>query len=203
MRIVTLSICAAVAVSGLAACKRKEEVTPPPAPAAAPPVVSQTAPTEAKPTVTGFSHKGSFDAAGYYMPVQPIRAGAWQLQNLGIGAVSDFAQWEQGDRMSTFGPILIEFADTSSPLETNELGGEHHSRTVRVLPSAYSMDGKTLRFAGSDPKLGDVTFEGTLDTVAMATAKSQGASDQPVLNGTLTVGDNTFTNARFSFFAGD
>lgn len=203
MRISSLAFCAVAASALLVGCNRKEDAAPPPPPAPAPQLPAAPAPSAAKPPVTGFHHTGNFDAAGYYMPTQTIRVGPWELQQMGIGAVSDFAQWEQGDRMSTFGPILLEFADTTSPMQTNELGGETHAVRVRVLPTGYSMDGRSLRFAGKDPKLGAVTFEGTLDTAAMAAAKAQGASDQPVLTGNLSVGDNSFTNASFTFFAGD
>ncbi|MBX3479544.1 MAG: hypothetical protein KF842_04025 [Caulobacter sp.] len=204
MRISSLTLCAVAAAALLAGCNRKEEA--PPAPAPAPPV--ETAPAAPEPEavaapVTGFHHSGNFDAAGYYMPTQPVRVGAWELQQMGVGAVSDFAAWEQGDRTSTFGPIVLEFADTSSPVQTNELGNETHAIRARILPSGYSMDGKTLRFAGRDPKLGEVTFEGTLDTAAMASAKAQGASEQPVLTGVLRVGDVTYANTKFSFYAGD
>ncbi|MBI1406784.1 MAG: hypothetical protein GC145_11730 [Caulobacter sp.] len=204
MRIFTLTLCAAAATALLAGCNRKEET--PPAPAPAPPVATEPAAPEPEPATTpvaGFHHSGNFDAAGYYMPTQTIRVGPWELQQMGVGAVSDFAAWEQGDRSSTFGPIVLEFADTSSPMQVNELGTETHAVRTRILPSGYSMDGKAMRFAGRDPKLGEVTFEGTLDTVAMANAKAQGASDQPVLTGVLRVGDNTYANTKFTFFAGD
>lgn len=203
MRIFTLTLCAVASTVVLAGCNRKEET--PAAPAPAPPAATEPAAPEPEPAapVAGFHHSGNFDAAGYYMPTQTIRVGSWELQQMGVGAVSDFAAWEQGDRTSTFGPIVLEFADTSSPMQVNELGTETHAVRARILPSAYSMDGKVLRFAGRDPKLGAVTFEGTLDAAAMANAKAQGASEQPVLTGVLTVGDNTYANTKFTFYAGD
>jgi hypothetical protein len=137
------------------------------------------------------------------MPTRDIRVGSWQLKTIGVGAISDFAAWEQGDRTSTFGPILLEFDDTASPLKTNEMGGEAHVVSVRVLPTGYATDGRTLRFAGADPKLGAITFEGAFDPAAMAEAKAQGASEATVLTGTLLVGDTRIENTRFTFFAGE
>lgn len=203
MRIITLALCAATAL-GLSACNRQEnKPAPAPAPAAAPAPTQAHAPDAARPKVSGFAHTGNFDNAGYYMPARDIKVGHWQLKTIGVGAMSDFAAWEQGDRTSTFGPILLQFDHTTSPLSTNEMGGEGHEVSVRVLPTGYATDGKSIRFAGSDPKLGQVTFEGAFDTAAMAEAKAQGASDATVLTGVLQVGDTRIENARFTFFAGE
>lgn len=203
MRITTLALCAAATLA-LAGCNRQDsEPTPAPTPPPAPTPVPSTAATTAKPAVTGFAHSGNFDNAGYYMPVREIRAGNWQLKSIGVGAMSDFAAWEQGDRTSTFGPILMEFDDTTSPLKPNDIGNDVHEVSVRVLPSGYATDGRTLRFAGLDPKLGPVTFEGSFDTAAMAEAKAQGASEAAVLKGRLQVGQTTIDDARFTFFAGE
>ena len=204
MRIITLALCATTAALSLSACNRQDsKPAPAPTPAPAAPEAQVHAPDAARPKVTGFAHTGNFDNAGFYMPTRDIRVGAWQLKTIGVGAISDFAAWEQGDRSSTFGPILLEFDDTNSPLKTNEIGGEAHEVSVRVLPSGYATDGKTLRFAGVDPKLGAVTFEGAFDAAAMADAKAQGASEAPVLSGTLQVGQTRIENARFTFFAGE
>lgn len=203
MRIITIALCAATALT-LAGCNRKDE-KPPPAPGAAPSAPTATVhdPDPTRPKVSGFAHTGNFDNAGYYLPTREVRVGNWQLKTIGVGAMSDFAAWESGDRGSTFGPILLEFDDTTSPLKTNEMGGEAHEVSVRVLPSGYATDGKTLRFAGNDPKLGTVTFEGAFDPAAMAEAKAQGASEAAVLTGVLQVGDTRVENARFTFFAGE
>lgn len=203
MRIITLALCAATSL-GLSACNRQEnKPAPAPAAAAAPAPAQAHAPDAARPKVSGFAHTGNFDNAGYYMPARDIKVGHWQLKTIGVGAMSDFAAWEQGDRTSTFGPILLQFDDTTSPLSTNEMGGEGHEVSVRVLPTGYATDGKSIRFAGSDPKLGQVSFEGAFDTAAMAEAKAQGASDATVLTGVLQVGDTRIENARFTFFAGE
>ncbi len=204
MRIITLALCAASAALVLAGCNRQDDKSAPePTPAPAPGPVPSPAASTAKPPVTGFAHTGNFDNAGYYMPAREIRVGPWQLKTIGVGAISDFAAWEQGDRTSTFGPILMEFEDTSSPLKANEMGGDYHEVSVRVLPSGYATDGKTLRFAGVDPKLGPVNFEGAFNPAAMAEAKAQGASEATVLTGTLQVGETRIDNARFTFFAGE
>ncbi|MDO9338049.1 MAG: hypothetical protein Q7T61_16765 [Caulobacter sp.] len=204
MRFTTLALCAASAALALAGCNRQDSKpapAPTPVPASAP--APSPAASSARPPVTGFAHSGNFDNAGYYMPTRDLRVGPWQLKTIGVGAISDFSAWEQGDRTSTFGPILLEFDDTSSPLKPNDLGNEVHAVSVRVLPSGYATDGKTLRFAGLDPRLGPVTFEGAFDPAAMAEAKAQGASEAAVLTGILQVGETRIDNARFTFFAGE
>lgn len=203
MRIISLALCAAMALT-LAGCNRQDsKPQPAPVPAPAPTPAPVETPTAAQPPVTGFAHKGAFDNAGYYMPTHDIMVGNWQLKTIGVGAISDFAAWEQGDRTSTFGPILLEFDDTTSPMQTNEMGGEAHTVSVRVLPTGYSTDGKSLRFAGTDPKLGPVTFDGAFNPTALNEAKAQGASEATVLTGVLQVGQTRIENAKFSFFAGE
>lgn len=205
MRITTLALCAAAAAAlALAGCNRQDsKPAPAPTPAPAPVPAPSAAASTAKPPVTGFAHTGNFDNAGYYMPTRDIKVGKWQLKTIGVGAMSDFAAWEQGDRTSTFGPILLEFDDTTSPLKPNDIGNDVHEVSVRVLPSGYATDGRTLRFAGVDPKLGPVTFEGAFDTAAMAEAKAQGAGEAAVLKGTLQVDQTRVDDARFTFFAGE
>jgi len=204
MRTLPLALVAMLALPlALSACKRKEEAVPPQPVAVAPtPPPTPATPVAATP-VTGYSHSGTLDAAGYYLPQTEIRVGEFKLNHLGVGAASDFIQWEQGDRNSVFGPVLLQFDDVTSPVQTNELGGEAHSISVRVLPSAYSVDGKTLRFVGQDPKLGKVAFEGAFQTAALAQAKAEGSGPQAVLTGTLQVGSTRISNASFTFFAGD
>lgn len=187
----------------ISACKRKEEATALPPVAAAPaPPAAPAVPAPSTP-VAGFNHSGTLDATGYYLPRNEIRFGAFRLNHLGVGAASDFDQWEQGDRSSVFGPLLLQFDDTSSPLQTNEMGGEAHAINVRVLPSAYSVAGRSLRFAGQDERLGKVTFDGVFETAALAQARTEGSGAQVVLTGTLVIGSTRFSNASFTFFAGD
>lgn len=200
MRVAGLLVLSALVVVG---CGKREEA---PAPAPAPAPVEQPAdnqPPPVAPELAGFNHTGVFDAAGYYLPQGDIRIGNWKLNHMGVGAVSDFSQWERGDRAATFGPILFQFDDVTSPTQTNELGGEGHTVSVRVLPEAYTTDGRTMKFAGKHPQLGAVTFEGTFDQAALARAKAEGLPQQAVLTGTLTVGDNSYQGVTFAFWAGD
>ncbi|MDH4386632.1 MAG: hypothetical protein QE280_14455 [Caulobacter sp.] len=204
MRIPPLALAAFLVLPlALSACERKEEAAPAPPVAVAPTPPAAPAVPVAPPTVTGFNHSGTLDAAGYYIPRNEIRVGTFKLNHLGVGAASDFTQWEQGDRASVFGPVLMQFDDVTSPVQTNELGGEAHTVSVRVLPSAYSVDGKTLRFVGQDSKLGRIAFEGAFQTAALAQARAEGSGPQAVLTGTLQVGTTRISNASFTFFAGD
>lgn len=200
MRLWTLAAGVA-AIALLAGCNRQEAAKPAAPPPAAP--AQPPAPKPAETALSGFHHSGTSDNSGYYLPAAEVRAGNWKLNHMAVGAISDFAQWEQGDRTSVFGPILLSFDDTTSPTAPNELGGEAHTVNVRVLPSAYQTDGRTIRFAGQDAKLGKVTLEGRFDAAALAAAKAEGAGGQAVLTGDLTVGDRKFANVTFTFFAGD
>jgi hypothetical protein len=193
------------AVAFTAACNRKTDKAdaPPPAPAeAAQPAapVVEPAPVEVAP---GFRHEAAFDASGFYMTPQPVQIGSYRLTHLGIGAPSDFQQWEKGERASVFGPILLQFDDVTSPIQTNEMGGEAHAVSVRVLPQAYSLSTGKVTFRGDDPKLGEVLFNGNFDPAALAQARNDGSSQAPVLRGLLKVGEAPARPVAMVYFVGE
>lgn len=201
MRYRTLALVAALLAA--AGCNRK-----PAAPAEAPAVVAAEAPAPA-PTepalrvADGFQHQAGLDASGYYLSATAFRVGNYAFSHMAIGAPSDFQTWEKGDRTSTFGPILIAFDDVTSPLVPNELGGEGHTVSVRVLPDAYSFDAGKLTFRGHDPKLGEVVFSGAFDQAALAQARNDGSSPSTVLSGDLKIGDQPVRKVSFTYWVGD
>ena len=153
---------------------------------------------------SGFSHTEGADLFGYYIPTAPIKVGNWEMTNFHIADEAEFDKWESGQRMATYGPVMLEFDDVTSPKAVNELGGEHHTVSERILPDAYSISGADIVFVDRDSKLGKVTFRGKLDLTAIAAAKRENAETQgPVMTGTLTVGDQTFENVGFTWFGGD
>jgi hypothetical protein len=186
------------------ACNRKADKAeaPPPAVAEAPaPAAAPESPTVEVPA--GYRHETAFDASGFYLTPQPIQIGDYRLTHLGIGAPSDFQQWEKGERASVFGPILLQFDDVTSPVQTNEMGGEAHAVSVRVLPQAYSLTTGKVTFRGADPKLGEVLFSGQFDPAALAQARNEGSSQDPVLRGMLKVGDAPARPVAMVYFVGE
>jgi hypothetical protein len=187
-----------------AACNRKADKAEAPLPA----VAEAPAPAAAPETPTvevpaGYRHEAAFDASGFYLTPQPIQIGDYRLTHLGIGAPSDFQQWEKGERASVFGPILLQFDDVTSPVQTNEMGGEAHAVSVRVLPQAYSLTTGKVTFRGADPKLGEVLFSGQFDPAALAQARNEGSSQDPVLRGMLKVGDAPARPVAMVYFVGE
>lgn len=180
----------------LAACE------PPVAPADAPaaPAGAVAPPTPA----AGFSHEATVDQSGYYMPVSETKIGNWRLDHMFMGQKFEFTAWQGGTRSGTFGPLMIEFSDTSSPTQTNELGQVGHTVRSRVLPTSYTVTDDRVRFAGRSAELGEVTFDGRLDAGALATARRNlGGGEAAVLTGTLTVGERTLTGQSFRWYGGD
>jgi len=201
MRLATVALaCSALALLG--ACNRKAEKAEAPPPVAAPAAVAPAPVEPALAAPTGFHHQASFDASGYYV-AEGIRVGNYRLTHIGVGAPSDFSQWEEGDRASVFGPILFQFEDTSSPKTADPTDGEAHVTSVRVLPQAYNLEPGRLTFKGSDPTLGDVVFVGTVDQAALAQAKAEGLSSAPILRGMLKVGDAPARQVAMSYFVGE
>lgn len=203
MRYRTLALAAAVLAVTAAGCNRK-----PAAPAEAPVVEAKPipAPPPAEPALQvteGFKHQAGLDASGYYLSPTPFQVGNYRFAHMAIGMPSDFQTWEKGDHTSTFGPILMQFDDVTSPAVPNEMGGEGRSVSVRVLPDAYSFDAGRLTFRGKDPRLGQVVFVGAFDQAALAQARSDGTSQSAVLSGDLKIGDQPLRKVSFSYWAGD
>jgi len=171
------------------------------------PVASEAAPaaaSDATATTPAFSHDPAVDAFGFYMPTSDIQVGNLRLDNIAVGTPDELREWEAGKRTETYAPVMMTFEDVTSPMQSNEMGGESHSVQVRVLPVRYAVDGHTLSFAGKDAKLGDVLFQGSWDMAAIKKAQGgEPAGDAPVLTGRLTAGGKTFEDARFTWFGGD
>lgn len=203
MRYRTFALAAAALAVTVAGCNRKpaQEAQAPAAPAAP---TAPAAPAEPAIVVAqGYHHQPGLDASGYYLSPAPFMIGNYQFTHLAVGAPSDFETWEKGDRSSTFGPILIAFDDTTSPMAPNEMGGEGHTVSVRVLPDDYSFDAGKLTFRGHDPKLGEVVFSGAFDQAALAQARTDGSSQAAVLTGDLKVGAEPARRVSFTYWVGD
>lgn len=183
----------------LAACKPATETK---APETAP--APSTAPAAKPAAAVTFAHDPQLDSFGYYFTDTEVQAGNLRLASLNIGQASDFADWEAGKRPATYAPIFLEFEDVTSPTAENELGQINHTVSLRVMPTAYRVDGQQVSFHGVDPRLGQVTFTGDFDLEALKAAKAAGPGEpQPVLKGDLQVGDQQFRNISFMYFGGD
>lgn len=157
----------------------------------------------AAPAPIGFQHEPGFDAQGYYRPVAAVAAGQYRLTSIAVGAPSDFEAWENGKREEVFGPIVFEFEDQSSPMEDTE-AGQHHAVRMSVRPVAYRMGPGRFAFHGKDDKLGEVDFDGSFDTAALATAKAAGGSEgRGVLTGAVSIGNQRFAGVKLGYWAGD
>ena len=196
MRLIAAALLAAVLFGG---CSRN------PQDQGAPPASAEPA-TSAAPAPEGpaFQRDAKLDAFGFYMPTSDVQVGSLKLSLSSVGTPDEFRDWEAGKREATHAPVMIIFDDVSSPMQSNEMGGETHTVTVRVLPTRYAVTEKGLSFAGQDPRLGEVTFAGAWDMAAIKAAQAgNAASDSPVLTGRLTAGGKTFERVQFTWFGGD
>ncbi len=191
----------------LAACSPQttaQAPAQPPAEAAAPtPVAAPTAPTP----LSGFTHVKGEDLFGYFMPTQEVKIGNYLLQGLSFGTEEEFAKWEAGERMATYAPVMLEFADVTSPQAENEMGQIYYARTIRVLPKAYKLGGGDFRFVATDPVLGEIRMDGTLDLTKLKAQKAQGPNgtdpETPVLMTGTQIGAQVFKTLSFFWFGGD
>ena len=160
-----------------------------------------SAPAPAAPATT-FSHSMSADLSGYYMPANEVRIGKWSFDHIFVGQTQDFEAWEGGTRSETFGPVMVQFDDVTSPMVETEIG-EARSITARVLPSTYSVTDNRISFEGRSAELGAVRFEGALDPGALATARRNLGDEGVVVTGQLTVGDAPAQNVQLRWWGGD
>lgn len=180
----------AVSLLLLASCDRPE------APAEAPP-------TDAPPSAAQtFSHSMSADLSGYYMPASEVRIGKWAFDHVFVGQAQEFQAWEGGSRSATFGPVMLQFDDVTSPMVQTEIG-EARSITARVLPTAYSVSDTHINFQGRSPELGLVRFDGVLDPGALATSRRNLGDEGVVVTGSLKIGDAPAQNVRLRWWGGD
>lgn len=157
------------------------------------------APSAAAPA---FSHSMSSDLSGYYMPASEVRIGKWSFDHVFVGQAQEFQAWEGGSRSGTFGPVMLQFDDATSPMVQTEIG-EAHSVNARVLPTTYSVTDTRISFEGRSAELGAVRFEGALDPGALATSRRNLGDEGAVVTGTLTVGDTPAQNVRLRWWGGD
>jgi hypothetical protein len=187
----------AAAAACVVGCKK-------PAPAQ-PSVSAASAAAPASPAVAApaFSHDPSLEVFGYYLPTAPVTVGQFQLRNLSLGTEEDFKNWEGNHRLASYGPVMLEFDDTSSAKTTAENGAEGYAETIRVLPDRYSVSSNGVSFEGHDAKLGAVSFQGRFDAHGFAAAKRGDAPQTVVLLGELKAGGKSFPDTRFTWFGGD
>lgn len=158
--------------------------------AAAETAVASTVETAAQAT-SAFSHSQTQDLFGYYMPEGEVGEGGFSLIHLHIAGKTEFEAWEAGERMSTYGPVMMEFL---LPGEVSE----------RVLPESYAVTDRTVRMSGTHPDYGRVTLDGRFEGPAMTDARSNlGDGAAPTLVGTITIADRTYPNVRFLYSPGD
>ena len=157
------------------------------------------APSAAAPT---FSHDMSADVSGYYLPASEVRVGKWSFDHVFVGQAQEFQAWEGGSRSRTFGPVMLQFDDVTSPMVQTEIG-EARSVTVRVLPTAYSVSDTYINFQGRSPELGLVRFDGVLDPGALATSRRNLGDEGVVVSGSLKIGDAPAQDIQLRWWGGD
>lgn len=190
---------AAITLSGalLAGCSKSDAESK-----AADKKPSTTTATATPAPLTGYVHDADSDVFGYYMPDKDYRVGKFVFRNISLGGAEDFDSYEGGHNTEkAFAPVMLEFDDTTSKQNTNELGGIYYANAPRVLPVAYKVSASGFAFSGTDKQLGTVTFTGKLDMAALKAA--QEGKDTVVATGDLTFGGKTFKNVKLSWFGGD
>lgn len=183
MRIRVLSVVGAATLFAVASCDRPES-----------PAEATSAPA--------FSHDTSSDLSGYYMPMSDVRVGDWSFHHVFVGQTAEFQAWEVGNRGETFGPVMLQFNDVTSPMVATEIG-EARSVSARVLPTTYSVTDTRISFEGESSELGAVRFEGVIDPGALATSRRNLGDEGVVVRGELRVGNAPARDVQLRWWMGD
>lgn len=191
---------ATVAVVLLAGCGQSSDAAKTAEVAA--PVAPPAVPVDA--SFAGFSKPKGDDQFGYYLPATEVKVGKYRLDNLHVAGQLGFGDWERGERTKTYGPVMLEFVDITSPARKNALGNVTYSVKLKVLPDAYAVTDDRVRLVGKHPKLGDVRMDVKIDPAALKKSRaSKGKDGATVATGALQVGDTPFQNVAFTWRGGD
>lgn len=180
---------AIIGLCALAACGPRGGAEPDPAPEEPAELVAPE----------GFEHDQTFDVAGYYQPTSEISVGELKLAQFVMGADSDFALWEEGERDALFGPILIGFDDETPSGPDSDID----DLTLTIRPDSYRVFPGEVSFRAYDEAVGEIVFVGRYNQIALADAKAASESDGAVLTGDLQIADQRFDNVGFSYWIGD
>lgn len=194
------ALIATVAVVLLAGCGQSAETAKSETAAAAvpPPAVA------VDPSFTGFTKPKGDEQFGYYLPAAEVKVGDYRLDHLHIAGQQGFGDWERGERTKTYGPVMLEFVDITSPARKNALGNVTYSVKLKVLPEAYAVTDDRVRLVGKHPKLGDVRMDVKIDPAALKKFKAtKGKDGVTVATGALQVGDTPFKDVAFTWRGGD
>lgn len=158
--------------------------------------------TPAAPAAGAFSYAATSDLSGFYMPASEVRLGKWSFDHVFVGQAAEFQAWTGADAEATFGPVMLEFKDETSPMVETEMG-ESRSITARVLPSRYAVSDDRITFEGTSPEMGAVRFEGRIDQGALATSRRNLGDEGVVVTGTLTAAGQTVRDVKLRWWMGD
>jgi pimeloyl-ACP methyl ester carboxylesterase len=141
---------------------------------------------------------------GYYMPESEIRVGDFLLQNIFMDDAVNVDSWRAAglENNGVFAPVMIEFVDTSSEWIEGEIGGGY-AEGARALPQHVLVSHEWFEFDGEADGLGQVTFRGRYSPEMIDAAGDFLATEEIVLEGRLTIGDQVWDEVRFSWFGGD
>lgn len=194
------ALVATVAVVLLAGCDQSSDLAKTAEVAA--PIAPPAVPVD--PSFTGFAKPKGDGQFGYYLPAAEVKVGNYRLDNLHVAGQQGFGDWERGERTKTYGPVMLEFVDITSPARKNALGNVSYSVKLKVLPDAYAVTDDRVRLVGKHPKLGDVRMDVKIDAAALKKSKAtKGKDEATVATGALQVGDTPFENVAFTWRGGD
>jgi hypothetical protein len=148
-----------------------------------------------------FVHRASSDLSGYYLPLAPVRFGAWTLDHVFIGQSAELKTWPAKGASPVTAPVVLVFRSADGPAQTLEPVLTKRS-TISVLPSVYVIDDERFRFEGRSSELGRVTFDGQVDPGSLATARRNLGHEGAALTGMLTVGGYPPEAARLRWWMG-
>ena len=146
----------------------------------------------AAPSAGAFTHSQSEDLWGFYQVGEAkVGPGDFSLMHLFVGQEQEFRDWEEGKRLATFAPVMLEFL----------VPGE---QTERVLPTSYSVSDDRVRMTGVTSNGERISFDGQMNVGALATARRNlGGEEEPTVTAVIVIGDQTYSGVKLNWYGGD
>lgn len=148
------------------------------------------------------AHRPGVARFGYYMPMDEFRVGDYQLRLIFMDEASRVDAWIDTDANGDIPPVMIQFDDTASEWVEYEIGGGY-ARYTLATPGRYAVTPTWFEFQGMSEALGPVSFRGRYSPETVDAAMEYLATEEIVLEGRLTIGDQVWEEARFSWYGGD
>ncbi|WP_440958565.1 hypothetical protein ACFELO_00215 [Oceanicaulis sp. LC35] len=169
--------------------------------------VDATAPSEpaaAQSVATGeFEIGTSYDASGYFVPMNDIAVAGWSIDHIFVGHSTDFMFWREAGENPDEIPVWLSLNPVGGDTAINEMGSTYFVDNRRIRPHDLTLTDGAFEFRAHDGELGDILISGMIQADALQEPGDIPQSDPPAMTVGLEMGGEHIRNASFMHWLGD